>query len=206
MKWILGAVLSLVATPSYAIESFDGDQIYTIPMPATTPGARVYVATTASVRYTLSGSLTILTDDGERGIQPLVNIALMGIYGGQAFTVAGGISPFYFPSGMDGQTVDFSIDYDFSFSPLFETDGIQRDLRVISSATVAPASLGAFNVAVNSFNLAFTSGEFAINYVEEVLPVPGVPEPGTWSMMIAGFGMMGAGLRYRRRSSTVAFA
>jgi hypothetical protein len=25
-------------------------------------------------------------------------------------------------------------------------------------------------------------------------------------MMLAGFGMMGAGLRYRRRSSTVAFA
>ena len=33
-----------------------------------------------------------------------------------------------------------------------------------------------------------------------------VPETATWMMMLAGFGMMGAGLRYRRRSSTVAFA
>lgn len=33
-----------------------------------------------------------------------------------------------------------------------------------------------------------------------------VPETATWMMMLAGFGMMGAGLRYRRRSSTVAYA
>ena len=33
-----------------------------------------------------------------------------------------------------------------------------------------------------------------------------VPETATWGMMIAGFGMMGASLRYRRRSSKVAFA
>jgi hypothetical protein len=34
--------------------------------------------------------------------------------------------------------------------------------------------------------------------------VAGVPEPATWGMMIAGFGLMGASLRTRRRS--VAFA
>ena len=33
-----------------------------------------------------------------------------------------------------------------------------------------------------------------------------VPEPATWGMMIAGFGLMGASLRYRRRSVKVAFA
>jgi len=33
-----------------------------------------------------------------------------------------------------------------------------------------------------------------------------VPETATWMMMLAGFGMMGAVLRYRRRSSTVVYA
>jgi len=33
-----------------------------------------------------------------------------------------------------------------------------------------------------------------------------VPEPATWGMMIAGFGMMGAAMRTRRRSTKVSFA
>ena len=33
-----------------------------------------------------------------------------------------------------------------------------------------------------------------------------VPEVSTWALMLAGFGMIGATLRYRRRSTTVAYA
>ena len=33
-----------------------------------------------------------------------------------------------------------------------------------------------------------------------------VPEPATWGLMLAGFGMVGAGLRSRRRSTTVTYA
>jgi len=33
-----------------------------------------------------------------------------------------------------------------------------------------------------------------------------VPEPGTWAMMLAGFGAMGAALRYRKRSTKLSFA
>jgi hypothetical protein len=33
-----------------------------------------------------------------------------------------------------------------------------------------------------------------------------VPEPATWAMMLIGFGFAGAGLRYRRRQTAVAFA
>lgn len=36
------------------------------------------------------------------------------------------------------------------------------------------------------------------------IPVPGVPEPASWALMIAGFGMVGASLR--RRAMTVAFS
>jgi hypothetical protein len=33
-----------------------------------------------------------------------------------------------------------------------------------------------------------------------------VPEPATWAMMLLGFGMTGAAMRYRRRSTAVSFA
>jgi hypothetical protein len=33
-----------------------------------------------------------------------------------------------------------------------------------------------------------------------------VPEPGTWAMMLVGFGMMGASMRYRRRSTKTVYA
>ena len=33
-----------------------------------------------------------------------------------------------------------------------------------------------------------------------------VPEPATWGLMLAGFGVVGAGLRSRRRSTTVTYA
>ena len=33
-----------------------------------------------------------------------------------------------------------------------------------------------------------------------------VPEPATWAMLLVGFGMMGASMRYRRKSTAVSFA
>lgn len=36
--------------------------------------------------------------------------------------------------------------------------------------------------------------------------VAAVPEPATWSMMLVGFGIMGAAVRYRRRSSKTVYA
>jgi len=45
------------------------------------------------------------------------------------------------------------------------------------------------------------------NVMPYVAPVTSVvPEPVTWAMMLIGFGMMGASLRYRRRSTKAALA
>ncbi|WP_372781140.1 PEPxxWA-CTERM sorting domain-containing protein [Phenylobacterium sp.] len=35
------------------------------------------------------------------------------------------------------------------------------------------------------------------------LNLPGVPEPGTWALMVGGFGMLGAGLRSARRRAVL---
>lgn len=39
-----------------------------------------------------------------------------------------------------------------------------------------------------------------------VRAIAAVPEPATWAMMFLGFGMMGASMRHRRKSTAVSFA
>lgn len=54
-------------------------------------------------------------------------------------------------------------------------------------------------------NWAVTS-DSGTDYARSFVPVqPGVPEPSTWAMMIAGFGLLGAQMR-RRRSAALAVA
>lgn len=42
--------------------------------------------------------------------------------------------------------------------------------------------------------------------VEGVSNVPAVPEPGTWAMLLIGFGAVGFGMRRRRQKATVSYA
>ncbi|KQS01504.1 hypothetical protein ASG11_17780 [Sphingomonas sp. Leaf357] len=70
---------------------------------------------------------------------------------------------------------------------------------------MSPIDLGAFGVTVNNYALSFTSGQVDFTYIQRPIAAA-VPEIGTWGMMIAGFGMMGGAMRYRRRSVRIAFA
>lgn len=61
-----------------------------------------------------------------------------------------------------------------------------------------------------SIYIAFTSYTalepfIASNFRASVVNDAAVPETATWAMMIAGFGMMGAAMRARRRSTKVSF-
>ena len=49
-----------------------------------------------------------------------------------------------------------------------------------------------------------TSGSFSL--ASPPAPIPAVPEPAIWGMMLVGFGLIGGAMRYRRRSATVTFA
>ena len=68
---------------------------------------------------------------------------------------------------------------------------------LFSGTRTAPVfSTGSFTL-VNPF---FGNGTLNISQASG-----SVPEPGTWLMMIVGFGFLGGTLRYRRRSTTVKF-
>jgi hypothetical protein len=50
------------------------------------------------------------------------------------------------------------------------------------------------------------SGSYLLAHSVTTAAVAAVPEPATWAMMLVGFGMMGASMRYRRRSTKAVYA
>jgi len=55
------------------------------------------------------------------------------------------------------------------------------------------------NIALVNQNTAFSGNDFALDDISLSVTAPGgVPEPASWALMIAGFGLAGATLRRRR--------
>ena len=65
-----------------------------------------------------------------------------------------------------------------------------------------------FRTSATAFNNLGTFGILDGSSLEgrTYQPTSAVPEPATWMMMLAGFGMVGAATRYRRRKTAVTFA
>jgi hypothetical protein len=91
--------------------------------------------------------------------------------------------------------------------------GIFATLNV-NSATLGFTQLVGPNLfSGTAANPVFSTGTFNLSGLvsgNSVLTISSLvsaaPEPGTWAMMILGFGMAGAGLRYRRRTTSVSYA
>jgi hypothetical protein len=56
-----------------------------------------------------------------------------------------------------------------------------------------------------TYGAGVTDGVDVLDYVGGIAVSSPVPEPATWAMMIAGFGLAGAAIRYRRRSFAVSW-
>ena len=49
-----------------------------------------------------------------------------------------------------------------------------------------------------TYGLGVTDGRSVLDYVDSGVSLSAVPEPATWALMIAGFGMVGAVTRRRQ--------
>lgn len=75
--------------------------------------------------------------------------------------------------------------------------------QVDTDTAVAYAYVSATVVGTGSDTLMFTAyNDPAFTYVDDIALA--APEPGTWALMLAGFGGLGAVMRSRRRTAVVA--
>ena len=83
-------------------------------------------------------------------------------------------------------------------------DKILSDGVELFTLSNTPISAGTHTIFVNG-TWGTQGGSYAgtINYLAAA---GAVPEPATWAMLILGFGMAGASLRYRRRRTAVRYA
>ncbi len=49
----------------------------------------------------------------------------------------------------------------------------------------------------------FGTSTISVSFPDNVTPLPGVPEPAAWAMMVAGFGLAGGAMRRRKALATV---
>jgi len=77
----------------------------------------------------------------------------------------------------------------------------QMSINGSNFISIAPTilSAGNYTIAVRGTATGATSVGSSVSFTA-------VPEPATWGVMLLGFGMIGAGVRMRRRSTSVRFA
>lgn len=111
----------------------------------------------------------------------------------------------------------FTIDFggDGFFGNLAGTTAANPTIPNIFDLTIAYTVLGGtgrFLGATGTFGTGpgsntdtnFQPSRITLNFTNGLINAPAVPEPGTWAMLIVGFGMVGWSMRYR--SARKAFA
>jgi hypothetical protein len=88
----------------------------------------------------------------------------------------------------------------------FDQTGLARSSALISEITPL-SSFAGLQGSASFFDRDFNVTSFTINITAASLtPLAAVPEPTTWAMMFIGFGVLGASMRYRRKSTAISFA
>ena len=148
------------------------------------------------------------------------SVYLFDLTGGKtaSFSIDTATTPVFFSSGIFGNQVSYN-NIMGTFGGTTQTASIGFGSNIFAQLNVGGTTLGftqyggpdlftlsgmtpVFNVG--TFNLSsITSGPAQIR----ISAVAGaVPEPAAWAMMLMGFGLMGAALRYRRNKPVVQFA
>lgn len=134
----------------------------------------------------LTGSGVFTTTDVATmvgGRSALAITSISGMVNGSAIIAPTGSYGNYFTSGatfLDGSGLRF-----------FTAAG--NDVRFFFQDTVSQYRVNTFSPGASAFVTASSAA------------VAAVPEPAGWAMMLAGFGLLGGAMRYRRNATRVAF-
>lgn len=149
--------------------------------------------TLSSISFTYSGTQDLQING--RTYSTGANLLSVSLTGG---VISGrGSSGGFFGSTEAGDTILFSSDI-VTFD-----NSAAKDLA-LSLTSIAPALFAQSGQSVRSFS-ATSGGTFSTDILPTLAPpLTMVPEPGTWAMLILGFGLIGGQIRRRRSVETVA--
>ena len=201
---LLGAVALAAAAPAYAAGSLffviSGD----------TFNAPFSITNQSTMGETVTGfGLTLVTPYGFDTVN-----GGFGIDSANAFSPSGGTGvttgytgPGSFADGAGSIAFTFN---DFgvgeTFSWLIDVDQGQIAATVFGNELIGAAAYADFSNGLrgSGFLVAVAGDPSASQFViTTIAPTPGIPEPASWAMMIAGFGLVGAAQR-RRATAVVA--
>lgn len=140
------------------------------------------------------------TEPGGFGIDPVPFAPVGG-----TDVITGYTGPGSFADGSNSLAFTFN-DFDVGESFIWNID-IDRDstiLTVFGSDLIGSTGFADFSNGlrgVGVFEAVLGNDDAAQFMIQTFTPTPGVPEPGTWAMMILGFGLIGSQMR-RRKSKT----
>ncbi|MBL8771099.1 MAG: PEPxxWA-CTERM sorting domain-containing protein [Phenylobacterium sp.] len=82
-------------------------------------------------------------------------------------------------------------------------DGVAQAFTAPAPGSIGTVSLTGLNLTGTSHTIQFFQANQGWTFVSEVdfIGTTAVPEPGTWALLIGGFGMAGAALRRRRAAA-----
>ncbi|KQS02185.1 hypothetical protein ASG11_15505 [Sphingomonas sp. Leaf357] len=122
----------------------------------------------------------------------------------------------YYNYAVSGPTVfgsNFQVTATTASGSLIAVNGMNQTVQLLAAYTSNSFISGTATFANQTLaSLGLTLGSYVYRLPNDTLTVnigpvaAAVPETATWAMMIAGFGMMGAAMRTRRRSTKVSFA
>lgn len=167
----------------------------------TTQGFRLQLSTTAASADNLSTSFAANTGSNVIDVIPRSNVT----YSSNA-------------TSSNGLTRDFDVTFDFENPFVFDPSmgNLLIDITSFGGSNRSGTTLDGQNVLGDGTSSLFlqngtggtgsTSTFGFVTQFQTADAVAAVPEPGTWAMMILGFGAVGGTARYRRRKTTTAFA
>ncbi len=112
--------------------------------------------------------------------------------GGSLLGTINGTAAATFASGPNGPSFTYTSDF-LNFRPNANFD------RATSLTAINPRLVKAANGALRGFR-AVNSGQFSSDPAPLAAAAAVVPEPASWAMLVAGFGLVGASLRRRVRA------
>jgi hypothetical protein len=160
-------------------------------------------------QYTYTATLD--SDQGMVNGSALAIYDFQGYVGGSATAPAGWVisTPNLAPDGLSANPLPGNSDdpgiLDLVFTwngGAFNNTAVHAPIDFVFTANSTLNGLAPDGYAGSGvINNGTRQGNQAINFGPVSVPATAVPEPATWAMMILGFGMVGYGLRLRRRSS-----